>query len=150
MDITYQEEKLEDILEEVKPLFQKHWEELALNKDTRPLDPDYASYIMLSGLQIVRVFTVRLDKKIVGYSIWFINKHMHYQTWLYALSDVYWLDPDQRKTGVSYDFFFKIEDWLKSIGVKSILIQDKIEHSHAKFFNQLGYKPIEQNYEKVI
>jgi hypothetical protein len=150
MDIVFKEEKLADCLEELKPLLKLHWEELANNKDIKALDPDYATYLCLNEINVVRVFTVRIDTKLVGYSIWIVNKHLHYKTWVYAVADVYWLHPDQRKTGVSYDFFFKTEDWLKSLGVKAIVVQDKLNHSHTSFFNRLGYTPIEQNYEKMI
>lgn len=150
MGITYQEEKLKGILEELKPMLVLHWEELANNKDKRPLDPDYLMYEALNDLEVIRIFTVRSEEKLIGYSFWIIAKHLHYKTWQYALSDIYWLHPDHRKTGVSFDFFSKTEDWLKSLGVNSINIQDKLNHSHAKFFDKLGYAPIEQNYEKII
>lgn len=150
MGVTYQEEKLSDCLEEMKPMLLKHWEELANHRDTRPLDPDYQMYLAMNDMEIVRVFTVRSDSKLIGYSIWIVAKHLHYKTWLYAVSDIYWLNPEHRKTGVAFDFFFKIEDWLKSLGVNSITVQDKLTHKHNSFFNRLGYTPIEQLYEKVI
>ena len=150
MGITYQEEKLKDILEELKPMLTLHWEELANHKTDRPLDPDYDMYELMNDNNIIRIYTVRSDEKLIGYSFWIIANHLHYKTWRYALSDIYWLHPDHRKTGVSFDFFFKMEDWLKGLGVKSINIQDKLNHSHANFFNRLGFTPIEQNYEKVV
>lgn len=150
MGIEFKEEVLEDFLEELKPMLKLHWEELANNKDIRPLDPDYLMYIQLNRANICRFFTVRVDGRLVGYSSWLVTNNLHYKTWKYAVCDVYYLDPEHRKTGLSLDFFFKIEDWLKSLGVKSITVQDKINHSHAKFFDRLGFKAIEQNYEKVI
>lgn len=150
MGISYQEEKLSDCLEEMKPMLQKHWEELANHKDIRPLDPDYQMYLAMNDMQIIRVFTVRSDEKLIGYSIWIVHNNLHYKTWIYAVSDIYWLEPEHRKTGVSFDFFFKTEDWLKTLGVKSITVQDKLTHKHNSFFNRLGYTAIEQNYEKVI
>lgn len=150
MGIEFQEEKFDDVKSELEPIFKKHWEELANNKDTRPLDVDYTMYSVMSDLQILKVFTVRVDGKLIGYSFWIVAKHLHYKTWLYAVSDVYWLDPEHRKTGIALDFFFKIEDWLKGLGVKSITVQDKLTHKHNNFFNKLGYKPIEQLYEKII
>lgn len=150
MGITYQEEKIADLLEELKPLLKLHWEELANHKDIRPLDPDYPMYMAMNDMEILRMFTVRENSKLIGYSTWIIAKNLHYKTWLYAVADIYWLNPEYRKTGISFDFFFHIEDWLKGLGVKSITVQDKINHSNEKFFNRLGYSPIEQNYEKVF
>jgi len=39
--ITFSVEPLTERLEELKPLFPRHWEELALNKEHVPLDPQY-------------------------------------------------------------------------------------------------------------
>ncbi len=150
MDIIFKEEYLKDILEDLKPMLKLHWEELANNKDIRPLDPAYDTYLILNDIEMLRFFTVRVDDKLIGYSSWMVTNNLHYKTWKYAVCDVYYLNPEYRKTGISLDFFFKIEDWLKSLGVKSITVQDKINHSHAKFFDKLGFKAIEQNYEKVI
>ena len=150
MGVVYKEEKIADILEDLKPLLLKHWEELANHKTDRPLDPDYVGYQTLNDLGILKMFTVRVDDVLVGYSIWLVTNHLHYKTWKYAVADIYWLHPDNRKTGMSFDFFFHTEDWLKAQGVKSITVQDKVNHSHSKFFNRIGYKPIEQVYEKVI
>lgn len=150
MDLVCKEELLKDCLEEMKPMLVKHWDELANNKDIRPLNPDYETYLCLSEIGILKVFTVRLEGVLIGYSSWMVTNNLHYKDWKYAVCDVYYLNPDYRKTGISLDFFFKTEDWLKGLGVKSITVQDKINHSHAKFFDRLGFKPIEQNYEKVI
>lgn len=148
--ITFQEDKLSNILEELKPMLIKHWEELANNKDIRPLEPDYPMYLAMNDMEILRIYTVKEDDKLIGYSIWIIANHLHYKTWKYAVSDVYYLDPNYRKTGISFDFFFHIEDWLKSLGVKSVTVQDKITHSHANFFNKVGFNPVENVYEKVF
>lgn len=150
MGITYQEEKFSACLEEMKPLFEVHWAEVANHKDDRPLDPDYPMYYVLNDHKILRIFTARDEGKLIGYSFWIVANHLHYRTWMYAVADIYWLDPAQRKTGVSFDFFNKTEEWLKSLGVKSVNIQDKVNHSHNSFFGKLGYTPTEQNYEKII
>lgn len=150
LKISYQEDKLSDILEEMKPMLKKHWEELANNKDIRDLDPDYPMYLAMNDMDILKIYTVKEDGKLIGYSIWIIANHLHYKTWKYAVSDVYYLGPEYRKTGISFDFFFHIEDWLKSLGVKSCTVQDKVNHSHGTFFNRVGFNLVENVYEKVI
>jgi len=148
--MQFQEEKLEDILEEMKPLLVKHWEELANYKDIRPLDVDYDKYVMLNRIGYIRVFTVRDEGKLIGYASFYISANLHYQTWNHAAVDVYYLDPDYRLTGLGIKMFEEIEAWLKSMNVKSAVVMDKVHHSHEKFFLKMGYLPIEQNYEKVF
>lgn len=148
--ITCQEEHLTDILEEIKPLLVKHWEELANYKDIRPLDVDYDKYITLNKMGAVRFFTVRHESKLVGYASFYISNNLHYKTWKHAAVDVYYLDPEYRLTGLGLKMFEEIEAWLKSMDVRSMVVMDKINHSHEKFFVKMGYMPIEQNYEKVF
>jgi len=150
MALSYKEELFEDLISELPPLLYAHWNELANHKEDRPLDVDYAQYIQLNRMGLMKAFVVRDDGKIIGYGSFIVTNNPHYKTWKYALTDVYYLHPDYRKTGVSLEMFSKIEEWLKSLGVKSITIQDKISHSHEKFFSSMGYKAIEQNYEKVF
>lgn len=153
--MKYQEEFFKDIVEELKPLFQIHWEELANNKDVRPLDVDYFNYTRLNRdddfTPVLKIFTVRTDEgKLIGYAFFFISYNLHYQTWLYAAVDVYFLDPTYRKLGVGTEFITEMEGWLKRNGVKSVTMMDKLNHSHESFFVKLGYKPIEQLYEKIL
>lgn len=150
MALSYKEELFEDMISEAIPLFYAHWEEVANHQDIRPLDIDYAQYIQLNRMGLVRFFTVRDEGKLIGYISLKVSNNPHYKTWKYAVSDVYYLDPAYRKTGTSVEFFSKIEEWLKSMDVKSVTIQDKIDHSHEKFFNSLGFKTVEQVYEKVF
>lgn len=148
--ITYQEEQIENILGEMKPLLKLHWEELANNKDIRPLDVDYNRYSQLNAAGYIRVFTVRDEGVLVGYASFTVGPNLHYQSWKYAVSDVYYLNKAYRNKGIGPEMFSMIEAWLKSLEVKSITVQDKINHSHESFFKQMGYTPIEQLYEKVL
>jgi len=148
--IKYQEEQIEDILEEMKPMLVKHWEELANYKDIRPLDVDWDNYIDLNRLLYIRVFTVRDNNKLIGYASFYISNNLHYKSWRHAANDVYYLDQAYRKNGLGIKMFEEVETWLKDMGVKSVVVMDKVDHSHQKFFNNMGYKLIEQNYEKVL
>lgn len=148
--LIFQEEKIRDILEEMKPMLQLHWEELANNKDVRPLNPDYDRYTQLNNLDYIRLFTVRSLGRLVGYSTWYVSYNLHYKDWMYASNDVYYLDPGYRNKGNGHIMFQETEKWLKSMGVKNVVVQDKLHQSHESFFVKLGFTPIEQNYEKII
>lgn len=150
MGITYQEEKFENLIPELVPLFKIHWEELAINKDIRPLDVDYVGYCNFNRMGVIKVHTVRKDGELIGYSFWFINNNLHYKSWVMAKNDVYWLHPDHRKSGIGTEMFTKIKDWLKDMGVMNIVIQTKTDHPHEDFFQRLGFTKTESNYEMVI
>lgn len=148
--ITYQEEKFKDIIDEIKPILEIHWNELANNKDIRPLNVDYNSYIKLNRAGIWKVFTVRNGGVLIGYTSFVITPNLHYKDWKYATNDVYYLHQDYRGHGVGYQMFKKSEEWLKNQGVKSVVVQEKIDHPHFDLFDKLGYTMIERNYEKVF
>ena len=150
MAITFQEELIENLVEELKPLLQEHWKELANHQDDRPLDPDFDAYILINRRQVIRFITVRDNEKLIGYASFLISNHLHYRSWKYAVSDVYYLSLEYRKTNVGVQFFQNIETWLKDIGVNSITVQDKVNHAHTSFFERLGFTHVEQVYEKVI
>ena len=149
--MIYQEEKISEAFDEMDPLMIIHWQEVANNQDIRPLDINYDKYIELNNQGHLRLFTVRDDYgTLVGYATYFIADNLHYKTWKYASNDVYYLSEEHRKTGVSTKMFEEIEKWLKDMDVNNIVIQDKVHHTHEKFFTKMGYTLIEQNYEKVI
>lgn len=148
--ITYQEEQYENILEEIKPLHVKQWNELANHKDTRPLNPNYDLYISMNRESTFRTLTVRDEGILIGYASFFISFNPHYMDWKYAVCDVYYIEPIYRSNGIGAKMVEEVEIWLKNLGINSITIQDKVNHSHESFFVKLGYKPVEQLYEKVI
>lgn len=150
MDISFQEEKIIDLREEIEPLLIKHWEELANNKDTRPLDVDFDLYIKLNEDGFIKVFTARIEGELIGYASFFIANNLHYKTWKYATADVYYLDPAYRKQGLGFIFFKEIKEWLKYLEVKSVTVQDKLNHSHRDFFIKIGFTPVEQLYEIML
>lgn len=149
--ITYKEEWFTDkLISEIDPILKDHWKELANNQEIRPLDPDYPKYKMMSQMNILKVFCVRDEGKLIGYAAFFVGNHPHYKNWKFAIADVYYLLPQYRKLGVGQEMFVQIENWLKGLGAKIVHIQDKINHSHEKLFTSLGYTVVEKIYEKVL
>lgn len=145
---SFQEEKFLDCITEIIPLLEKHWEEVARHKELRPIDPDYDRYAKLNELGLLKVFTARKNGKLIGYLSIFIAPNLHYQSWVFAVSDVYYIDKASRRAGVR--FFLEAEQWLRDQGVRVVIYQDKIAHSHENFFTRMGYTKTEQVYEKVL
>lgn len=148
--LTFQEEKVQDILVEIQPLLEEHWEELAVHKDVRKLDPNFDNYLEFNKSGWLKVFTVRNNTKLIGYLVFVLSPNPHYKDWIYAVADIYYLDPVYRKTGVAEQMFSEAEKWLKGFDVKAITMHEKISHPHVRLFDKLGFKPIERIYEKVL
>ncbi len=86
--ITAQLESWVPLLPELQPLLPGHWEELALNKDKVPLDPQWDEYLRRDKLNQLITVTLRLDGKLVGYFLGFLCPGLHYKTCLTYTMDI--------------------------------------------------------------
>lgn len=148
--ITFQEESMRKALPDASKLLIDHWKELANHQEDRPLNPDFDKYIQMNEAGFIRLFTVRDDEKLIGYASFIVADNLHYKDWKYASCDIYYLDREYRNKGTGLQMFTEIENWLKSIGVKSVVLHEKVDQPHGKMFEALGFKLIERYYEKVI
>ena len=78
--LTVQVESFPELLEELKPLLPLHWEELALNKDKVPLDPQYDVYLQKDVNGQVLSIAARENGELIGYFIGFVAPGLHYKT----------------------------------------------------------------------
>ena len=90
---TYQWEPFEQLRDDGwDKLLERHWREIAINRDTVPLDPDWEKYEALERLGQWRVFTGRRDGAIVAYLAWFCHEGLHYRQTTFYESDVFYVD----------------------------------------------------------
>ena len=77
MAIKYQQEFLHSVVEDIKPLLEEHWEEVALNKDKIKINPDWEAYFSLESQGKLDIFTARDEGVLVGYFVVFVYPHIH-------------------------------------------------------------------------
>jgi N-acetylglutamate synthase-like GNAT family acetyltransferase len=148
--ITYQVEKFHDILEEFKPIWQVHWEEIALDKDVITLNMDIEKYITLSQTGILLVVTARDDEKLIGYYYGLVNNHLHYKQSLTLFTDIFYILKEYRKGRVGYNLFKYVEQVAKELKVQKIYMGCKLHLDLTSMLNRLGYNQIEKIFAKVI
>jgi GNAT superfamily N-acetyltransferase len=149
--ISYQSEALADCLDEMKAfLLQAHWEELALDKDKVPLDPNYDEYLKLDELKRLIVITVRDRGTMIGYFLGFVGPALHYKSCFECAMDIFYIKPEYRKQGVGKGLFNYVEFTLKKMGVQRWIVGSKLHKDSAFLFEQLNFKPIEMYYSKYI
>ena len=141
--ITAQIEKLADCLEEMKPLFPAHWEELAVFKDKMPLAPQYDIYYQREAAGQLVMATLRKDGKIIGYWPTFVAPGMHYGKTLTATMDILWIHPDHRGDGSANILFETLKDELIRRGVDVWYVGSKNHKQIEWFFNAKGFEAIE-------
>lgn len=142
----FQLESYTSIKNEIKPLLEEHWKEIALNKEKIKLNPDWKEYARLDNAGALRCFTARKDGLLVGYFVVIVSKSLHYSDHLFAHNDIIFLRKGSRKglTGVKLIKFATEE--LEKQGVTLLVINTKVHQSFDKILERLGYNLIERVY----
>jgi GNAT superfamily N-acetyltransferase len=143
-------ERFSDVIEEAKPLLARHWEEVALNKDTVPLDPDWARYAAVEALGQLSVVTVRAAGRMIGYCCMVVQPGLHYRSCLEARMDIFWIAPEYRGRMGGVRLFRAVEAELKRRGVKRMYVGSKLHKDSSRLFEALKYKEIERWYSKTL
>lgn len=148
--LTAQVEDFVPFLEEVKPLLQGHWEELALNKDKVPLDPQYEQYLKYDAEGKILVVTLRDAGALVGYFVGLIAPGFHYKTCLTYTMDIFYVKPDARGNKGGQIMVTFLENELKRRGVQRTLMGTKCHKDAGWLFEKLGYEKVEVYYSKWL
>lgn len=118
-------ETYDQIIDEIKPMLPEHWLELAVHKDI-PLDPDYDFYRKASEAKMLLFMTVRKESALIGYSIWVVKPHPHYQRHKWAINDIVWLHPQHRGMQLGRNFVTFWERKLRELNVAVIHVDTKL------------------------
>jgi GNAT superfamily N-acetyltransferase len=144
--LTAQPEDFMPFLDEVKPLLEHHWEELALNKDKVPLSPQYDVYIQRDALGQILLITLRESGQLVGYFIGFVAPGLHYSTCLTLIMDIFWLAPEHRGKMGGLKLFRAVEREAKRRGVQRMFVGSKVHKDASKLFEAMRYDKCEVYY----
>lgn len=150
MSITYQQEFLDTVEKDIKPLIQDHWEEIALNKSAIKLNPDWDAYHNLEDNGILKVFTARFDGELIGYFVVLIRNHIHYKDHVFAANDVLFLKQEYRKGLTGAKLMKFAEKCLKEDGVSVLVVNTKRHKPFDKLLEWLGYSHVENVYSKYL
>jgi hypothetical protein len=128
--VKYQQEFLSQVEDDIKYLIELHWDEIALNKDSIKLNPDWDAYSNLEKQSKLKVFTAREDGLLVGYFVVVLGTNIHYKDHTFANNDV--------------------EKCLKEDGVSVLTINIKVHKPFDKVLERLKFKHIERVYSKYL
>ena len=146
--IEFQEEVYQEVIEELKPLFKDHYEEIAMYKDKIALNPDYDKYDTLG--EHLFIVTARDEGTLIGYTIFFVNNHLHYKDHMYAANDIIYIDPKYRHDVAAFEMMEYAEDLLKHMGVSVISMHMKAYAAFETLMKALNFDKAEFIYTKYI
>lgn len=125
------------LLAEMLPLWASHYSEIAFYKDI-PLQPTLDVYETTSKNGSLRIFTVRHDKKLVGYEVFFVYLHPHYSV-LEAVQDILFLEKDIRQGSIGYRFIKWCDQQLEDDKVEVIFRCVSNKNDYSPLLKRLGY-----------
>lgn len=150
MTATYAVENWFEALAEMQALWPLHWDEVAMDKESIPLDPDYQAYAALANSGSMHLLVARQAGKMIGYHVSVVRGHLHYKTSLSSFTDMYFIHPDYRKGMVGVKLFKEAEKTLKARGVQKMSIGTKVSLDMSRIFERLGWTETERLYTKFI
>jgi len=146
--VNLQRETYKGVIEELKPLLMKHWEEIAHYKDI-PLDPAYEVYQSIEDKGALRMFTARDDGgRIVGYSVFFRGS-LHYKGFNTFSQDVLFVLPEYRGR-LGYRLIRFCDEQLKAEGAQVVYHHVKLQHDFGPLLKRMGYEPIDVIYGRRL
>jgi len=138
--ITFQPELFTELKDEISEILDKHYEELTLYKDIVKLNPRWDRYASLENTDRYVFFTARDDGKLIGYSGFIIDEHLHYANILVAANDILFLKDTHRLGMTGIKLIKYSEQQLKLKGIDKITWHVKLSRDFRSILHRMGYK----------
>jgi len=143
-------ENLANVRREIEPLLEKHYDEIALNKDIIKLNPDWEGYARLDAINALRVYTARKDGKLVGYFVVIVSKSLHYRDHLFANNDIIFLAKSARRGLTGMKLIKYAVEALRAEGITKLHINTKAHQPFDPILERMGFEEIERVYSLVL
>ena len=147
---TFGVELLKHSQAELEAILPQHWEEIARDRDTIKLDPDWPAYHALEACGQLHFLVCRVDGRMAGYHLAFVRPHLHYRQSLSCITDIFYLKPEYRKGGIGKQLFIESEKVLKARGVQKFFVGCKVAQDLSVLFEGLGFDRIEYVFSKIL
>jgi hypothetical protein len=148
--ITFQVETWAECVEDMRPLWPLHWQEIAIDQEQFEADMDEERYRGMEQAGILLINTARVDGRLVGYVLSFLMPHFHYKSsGLIAMTDMYFVLPEYRN-GLGAMLFLSTEAAYRERGVKRSHTSCKVHFDHEPLFTRLGWRFTDKTFSKLL
>lgn len=147
---AYSVEDWFDVKDEMSPLWLSHWNEVAINKDHIPLDPDFDAYDAMANAGMLHIVVARKAGEIIGYHFNIIRPHLHYKMSKSAFCDIYYISPKHRAGRIPFRMFMYVEETLRAKGVQKAFTGTKLSLDAGPLFEKMGWFETERLYTKML
>lgn len=146
---TFHIERIADIVSEIHPLHEQHWQETEKHRHGLGLNYNYDVYALNDRRGKFLQFTIRKGGELVGYSGMNLYPSTHTQT-LVADEDSLFLRKDCRGGRTIFRFIAYIDKCLTQIGVKEVRLSAKILNATDKLLVKCGFTPVATQLVKFL
>lgn len=137
------------IKKECGHLLENYWAEADERRESCQLSLDYDSYAQLERAGMLKVFVHKDDEKVVGFVVYIISPCAHTRI-LKATTEITYVVPGYRGTGVVDDMYATAERYFKATGVTHVFMTLKTEFGHKSLIERAGFKHVENVYFKEL
>ena len=130
---------LEEFKVKADPLFQEHYEEIALRKDLMELKPNWPMYDVLDQSGSLFIYLAMQGDVCIGYSMNLVANHLHYADLKYSQNDVLFIKKEFRGGRIGLRLMKTTEEHAKSLGCKVMLWHAKERTTLAALLPRLRY-----------
>lgn len=127
-----------ELLIEMTPLWARHHKEVEQIRGMT-LEPNLSMYAALSAAGVLRIFTARQEKELVGYQVFTITKHPHFKDMTQATMDILYLSPAARLGWMGYHFLKFVDDEFRKEGVNLLFRGISARHDFGPVLERIGY-----------
>ena len=147
--MNYAREMLADVRDEIGPLLEAHWREIAHYQDIL-LDPDWEFYEAIDACGRLRIFTARDEGRLVGYGVFFVGPNRHYKDSTQAVQDILFVHPDYRGRTVGARLIKFCDEQCRAENIQVIYHHIKAAHDFGPLLIHCGYELVDLIYAKRL
>lgn len=136
-------------IKELQCLAEREYEEVG-QKDLARLNIDWTRYCELDAAGKLATFVAKREQAIVGYAVFIVQTHIHYQDALVAANSAVYAAPEVRAGRVVLKLLRYAELGLQAQGVQKIYYHVKRSKDFGRLLDHLGYEDVERLYAKVV
>ncbi|MGO8854407.1 MAG: hypothetical protein ACLQO1_01665 [Steroidobacteraceae bacterium] len=148
---VYSREAAAAVIDEIKPLLERHHAEIAHYPDI-PLKVNDEFFLEADRKGVLRLFTIRCAQELIGYAVFFVAPSPKYMTSLQAHQYVLYLAPEYRRGRVGLHFIDWCDGELKGGGVQVVYQHVKTDPklNFGRLLESLGYTRIDEIYGRRL
>jgi len=146
--IKYQKEKLsKELMEEIIPFALDQADDTDISLDVHI---GWSRYMKAQELEILQLYTARLNGELIGYASFMVQPHMHYMDTSVGACDILYVTRQARNLGCGTEIIKFVEDDMKAmkVGFVTISVKENLDFSPLLLENK--YDLHERVYIKIL